>query len=183
MRGFKFKIVLLQRAWRAYVAKGDAQVKMIAHHWDKYRAHCIHTQKRLAAKLKELKDKPKPKKNKKGPDPERVAVEEEIARTPKFEDKSVKDPVKMPLITSWLKRHRKAAMVKFREYSRLLDAYNEEMEQLASILAARRAMGATQREEMPQKPWRPAYSFLPTEEELTGLIKDGQAAAKRTKRL
>ena len=182
VRGFKFKIVRVQRGWRSYVAKGDAQRNMIAYHWDKHRSYCLRQHKQLAAELKELKDKPKKRTNKKGPDPDRVAVEEAIARTPRFEEKPVKDGVKLPLIMSWLKRHRKAYMLKFREYTVLLHAYNDEMEQLSSILAARRAMGATQREEMPQQPWRPAYSFLPSEEQLTELIKEGQAASKRTKK-
>ena len=71
------------------------------------------------------------------------AVEAVLAALPIFADKSVKEPIKGPLIAAWLKSHRKKHMLKMKEYYMLLDVYNEEMSQLQSILAARRAMGAT----------------------------------------
>eukprot|EP01049_Picozoa_sp_SAG25_P016543 SAG25_NODE_3846_length_952_cov_1.025791_1_plen_73_part_00 len=57
--------------------------------------------------------------------------------------------------------------------------YDAEMGELESILAARRAMGAAMRTEMPIQPWKPAYRILPTDEEMATLIKGGQAASKK----
>ena len=161
VKTFKYKIVRLQRGWRSYKAKGGAQASMISTAWDKFRADTIRTQKEMSQRLKQLKDK---KKKTKGPDPERVKVEAVLAALPIFADKSVKEPIKGPLIAAWLKSHRKKHMLKMKEYYMLLDVYNEEMSQLQSILAARRAMGATQRTEMPTRPWKPTYGFIPRDE-------------------
>jgi hypothetical protein len=52
VKSFKFKIVSLQRAWRGYVAKCEAQRMLVGKAWDRY-WHTTHEQRReLNARLK-----------------------------------------------------------------------------------------------------------------------------------
>lgn len=60
--------------------------------------------------------------------------------------------------------------------------YDADMARLESIIEARRAMGAAQRDEMPVRPRAPRLVFLPPRAEMVGRIHEGEKLMQTTKR-
>lgn len=132
-----------------------------------------------------LRDKPKPK-AKPGkppaPDPERVMVELELKGLPRFQDKIVPGDIQTEIMTAWMKETTMVYKAAKKVFLVAMDVYQVEMVRLATIIEVRRAMGATQRSEMPVRPVVPATRILPIGEELIALIHEGERIMQTRKK-
>ena len=70
------------------------------------------------------------------------------------------------LVLEWLKKRKRAKAKAQREWQDAHREYQEKMAELEVILAARQAMGAAQREDMPFKPIMAVFILFPSKQEV-----------------
>ena len=96
----------------------------------------------------------------------RIRLEEALNAVPKYEDKPPSVEVLRELVLEWLKKRKRAKAKAQREWQDAHREYQEKMAELEVILAARQAMGAAQREDMPVKPIMPVFILFPSKQEV-----------------
>eukprot|EP01052_Picozoa_sp_SAG31_P028896 SAG31_NODE_2829_length_5028_cov_2.496652_2_plen_627_part_00 len=177
IKQYRFKIFRIQRFWRNVLAMRKAQLGLLLRLWDQTRLNYRADLKRIEKELKVLRDKPK-KKPKAGkppqPDPERIALEDELKALPRFQDKVVTTDIQEEIMRAWMRETSLAYKAKKKIFLEKMAIYTAEMARLATIIEVRRAMGATQRDEMPTRPIAPVTRFLPIGTELVALIREGE---------
>ena len=87
VRGFRFKIIQIQRAWRTFKTMQSAQVVVVSIWLMNLRSNTIKRRKQLEQELKDHKDKKSKAKagGRKQVDEVRMSLEEKLNALPKYE--------------------------------------------------------------------------------------------------
>lgn len=175
------------RYWKAKYFKKTAELALLCKYWDakKDRATARATQE--AAKAKELAAKAMTKGAKsKGPDYKKLAQKqkEKAESLPKFQLKqAVPLTIKRQVLAKWLSSEKSKHRSKMNVYYAAKRRYDAEVERLASVIEARRAMGAAPPKELGREPRMPRMRLMPLfAQHYVAIIRDGEREVERAMR-
>ena len=184
---YRMSCVMIQRYWKSKSFKKTAELGLLCKYWDRKKeragAALAKEQERAAQLATQAAEK---KGSKKGANLKKEAAKakENAENMPKFQLKgAVPADIKRQVLKRWLSDQKAEHREKMNLYYAAQRRYDAQLERLAAVIEARRAMGAAPPKELGKKPRMPRLRLMPLfSRDYVKLIRTGEQEVERAMR-